>query len=502
MNKFRSTDRSQLMLLPPRVEDFVSETHISRLIDKIVNELDTSNIEKKYSYFGRKGYHPKDLLKILFYGYSIGDRSSRKLADRCKSDVAYMFLSSMQKPDFRTISDFRKNNLEQLKEYFKEIVTLCFNLKMFSGGGIFIDGTKIRGNASAKRTKDMEELNKALKGAEEKIRNAMEEAEKIDKEEDSIYGEEQGNELPKDLRDDKVMLERIKEAMKELQQTDAKKINLTDSDAVYMKERNGVIKPAFNCQLAVADSQVIVAMDVVKEPNDTGQLKPMINNVREAVPEFKFDKVVADSGYGVINNIKYLSEENIDGYVVPMNPELKKVREDKTGQYRFHRYNFVYDAERDAYCCPKNQELKFKKFRKFRGHDIRVYRCSACNDCKDKKICTNAHYRELAINQEEKLIINMQEKLASERGKKEYEKRMYSVEPVFGDMKHNRGYRQFLLRSLKKVQGEFALMCTVHNIRKIYQYLSFESGKLKEFLETIGKYCLKNENFALLKCAI
>lgn len=131
-----------------------------------------------------------------------------------------------------------------------------------------------------------------------------------------------------------------------------------------------------------------------------------------------------------------------------------------------------------------------------------MYRCNACNDCKDKKLCTNAHYRELAINQEEKLMINMQEKLVSESGKKEYEKRMYSVEPVFVDMKHNRGYRQFLLRSLKKVRGEFALMCTVHNIRKIYQYLSFESGKLKEFLETIGKYCLKNENFALLKCAI
>jgi transposase len=153
MSKFRGVNRNQLFLLPPSIEDFVPEGHMARLVDEVVESLCTHEIEEKYSHLGRKAYEPKMLIKILFYGYSTGDRSSRKLARKCEMDLAYLYLGGMERPDFRTISDFRKNNLEALKGYFRDIVLFCRGAGLGRGQAVFIDGTKIRANAAAKRTK-------------------------------------------------------------------------------------------------------------------------------------------------------------------------------------------------------------------------------------------------------------------------------------------------------------------------------------------------------------
>ena len=155
-NKFKLNTNDQLFLLPLSVEEFIPEHHLSRLISEIVERLDTRSIEAKYSYLGQKSYHPKSLLKLWLYGYATGTYSGRKLASKCESDTAYMFLASMYKPDFRTINDFRKDNIESFNNYFVDVVKVCNELGMANFGTIAIDGTKIRANAATHRSKNKE----------------------------------------------------------------------------------------------------------------------------------------------------------------------------------------------------------------------------------------------------------------------------------------------------------------------------------------------------------
>jgi transposase len=154
MAKFKPYRRDQLHLLPPSLEDYVPEGHLARLVYEVVKNLDTSKIEECYSELGQNTYHPKIFLKLLFYGYATGVRSGRKIAVRCETDTAYMYLSEMYRPDFRTINDFRKNHLSLIEGYFVEIVRICKDLGMVKVGEIVIDGSKMKANAAPRRSKD------------------------------------------------------------------------------------------------------------------------------------------------------------------------------------------------------------------------------------------------------------------------------------------------------------------------------------------------------------
>ncbi len=187
-----------MLVLPPSVYDFIPKKHLARLIDKVIETLDTTFIEDKYSELGQNTYHTKILIKLLFYGYALGERSGRMIAKRCETDTAYMYLAQMYKPDFRTINDFRKNNIKELCEYFVDIVRMCKELGLVKIGQINIDGTKIKANAANRRTKDKEGYKRWLRKVN-KINKILEEADYIDREEDKIYGDKRGDELPEDI---------------------------------------------------------------------------------------------------------------------------------------------------------------------------------------------------------------------------------------------------------------------------------------------------------------
>jgi transposase len=148
------------MLFPKSIDDYVPPNHLSRMISNIVEQLDTKNIEDKYSPLGQNTYPPKIMIKLLFYGYAIGERSGRKISAKCETDTAYIYLAQMYKPDFRTINDFRKNNLEELSKYFIDIVRMCKELGLISVGQMNIDGTKIKASAANRRTKTKEDYQK------------------------------------------------------------------------------------------------------------------------------------------------------------------------------------------------------------------------------------------------------------------------------------------------------------------------------------------------------
>ena len=257
------------------MRDYVPESHLARLVDKVVEQLDTSAIENKYSEAGTKHLSSKILIKLLFYGYAVGDRSGRKISCKSETDTAYMYLSQMYKPDFRTVNDFRKKNLTELSGYFVDIVRLCKELGLVSIGQINIDGTKIKANAANRRAKTREEYEQWVKRIDEKINAILKEAERTDSHEDEVYGDNRGDELPKDINTEEKLKKKIEEIMKTMR--DEKK-NLTDSDARFMKNGQGRIDAGYNCQTAVTREQIIVSSEVITSPTDHRALELMVKS--------------------------------------------------------------------------------------------------------------------------------------------------------------------------------------------------------------------------------
>ena len=245
MARFKPYKLDQLMLLPSSLHDFIPEGHLARLVDKVVEELETTSIEDKYSELGQNTYHPKILIKLLFYGYAVGERSGRVIARRCETDTAYMYLAQMYRPDFRTINDFRKNNIVELSEYFVDIVRMCKELGLVRIGQINIDSTKIKANAANRRTKTRDEYQKWLRRVNDKIEKILEEADRVDAEEDEIYGDQRGDEVPEDIDTEEKLKRKLEEVTKKFK-TGKEKINLTDPEARFMKGGNGRIDIGYN----------------------------------------------------------------------------------------------------------------------------------------------------------------------------------------------------------------------------------------------------------------
>ncbi len=473
MAKFKPYRKDQLHLLPYSLEDFVPEGHLARLIYEVVEGLDTSAMEDRYSELGQNTYHPKILLKLLYYGYATGVRSGRRIAARCETDTAYMYLAEMYRPDFRTINDFRKNHLSLIEGYFVEVVKICWDLGMLKVGEIVIDGSKIRANAASRRSKDRAGYEVWLEKVESEIQEILREADEVDAEEDDLYGEERGDELPRGIQSKMALREKIKEVLGQWKGEDKEKVNLTDRDSRFMKERKGVITASYNCQVAVVEGQVIVGADVVTEENERQQLVPMVEQA-EAVLGEKVKEVIADSGYASYDNYEYLSTHEKTGYVPDQ--YLEKVKHGEYGslENRYHKENFRYDVKRDLYVCPEGKELRFYKERDSDEGVVPrkqwIYKGSGCLGCSVVVQCTKAKYRTIAREKREELQEEMRRRLLSGEGREKYKKRLYIVEPIFGHLKFNLGYKSFLLRTIEKVRGEFKLMCIGYNLRKIFSY--------------------------------
>jgi transposase len=211
-------NQSNGYLLPPYLEE-VPADHVARVVNRVVDLLDIRELTSQEKNEGRPAYHPRMMLKILIYAYSQKMPSSRVIARRCAEDVVFMWLAGMQKPDFRTISDFRKNNVKVLKKLFKQVVQICQKLGMVTLGLVAIDGTKVKAAASdyGARTKDA--LREALKAVEADIERYIAEGLAIDKAEDTIYGENRaGQELPRKVKQALEKREAIVAAIKEIQE--------------------------------------------------------------------------------------------------------------------------------------------------------------------------------------------------------------------------------------------------------------------------------------------
>ena len=211
--------QNQSLLFPPNLLDFIQHDDLCMVVDDVVNTLDLSCLYRKTSYEGNMSYHPKMMLKVLFYSYASGIFSSRRIDKALGENIALIYLAAWQRPDFRTVNNFRRNNLSELEDLFVQIVRLCQQLKMVTLGHISIDGSKFKANAADRQSYDRIRIEKEMK-------RLLEKAAEKDREEDALYGSDKsGDELPKDIRDRNRRIERLKELRQQLDQEDKKKLN-------------------------------------------------------------------------------------------------------------------------------------------------------------------------------------------------------------------------------------------------------------------------------------
>ena len=304
----RSYCQQQSLLFPVNLLDFIKDDDLCMVVDDVVNNLDLSCLYVNIASEGNMAYHPKMMLKILFYAYASGIFSSRNIAKALGENIAFIYLAAWQRPDFRTINNFRKNNLAQVEDLFVQIVHVCQQLKMAKLGHICIDGSKFKANAADRKTYDRKRIEREMK-------RILDKAEKQDQHEDAQYGSNNsGDELPNEIRDREQRIEKLKQIQKQLDEESKKKINATDPDAVFMKTTGG-IKTSYNAQVSVDEEvQVIVAADVTNQQNDMEQLLPMVEQTEQNTDD-SIDILSADSGYSTANNLEQLESHEIDAYI-------------------------------------------------------------------------------------------------------------------------------------------------------------------------------------------
>jgi len=468
MDKFKPYDINEIYLLPPSVNEFIPEDHLARVISEIVEQINTSEIESKYSKLGQKSYHPKLILKTLFYGYCIGVRSGRKIATKCETDTAFMYLATMQRPDFRTINDFRKDNIKQIESYFIDVLHIGKDLGLVKMGYIYIDGTKMRANASAKRTKDKEGYEKWLKRIEEDIEKIMKEVEQTDEQEDELYGENnRGDELPKELQKKEALREKIKHVLQEIKSEE--KVNLTDKEAKNIKGKTGGIRPNYNCHAGVTSDGMIVSAHVSTKASDCGELIKTIEQ-SEANTEEQVTDAIADAGYGTYDNYEDLEQRGITAYIPSQKFAKEQKQKHKADKNPYDKDEFNYDKDTNEYICPEGKRLTYQGISMERTWKYRVYKGIDCVNCKMKHACTKGKSRKIRIEVREEIKQKVLDRLKTVKGKKIYNKRSYKIEPVFGHLKFNLKYQMFHLRGKEKVNGEFSLMCMAKNIFSIHKH--------------------------------
>jgi len=418
----------QDLLLPPSLRDWLPENHLAYCVSDVVDQLDLSAIEAVYKEEdrGQPPYHPRMMTKILLYGYCVGVFSSRRIQKRLVEDVAFRVLAAGNQPDFRTIADFRKLHLQALEKLFQQVLRLVLEVGALKLGRVALDGSKVKANASKHKAMSygrMEETEKLLR---KEVQKLLKQAEAVDEEEDKRHGRERrGDELPEELQRRETRIARIQEAKKALEERAREKAksegegkdskeakpdpkaqyNFTDAESRIMKGSDGFVQ-GYNTQVAVEPLfQLVVGQTVTQAANDKQQMVPLIEAIQEQSGQ-RPKEVLTDSGYCSEENLKYLAKRRMEGFVA--------TEKQKHGEWR--------------------------------------------EPCKRGPLPKDASRVE-----------RMKRKLKTKVGSAVYARRKCMVEPVFGQIKQARGFRQFLLRGLKKVRGEWALICMAHNLLKFYK---------------------------------
>jgi transposase len=462
---FLDCDRDQRFLLPVDMRDWLDPDHPCLFVIDIVDKLDLSDFYAPYRSdgWGRAAFNPKMMVELILYAYMVGERSTRVIERLCKENAAFRILCANRPPDHTTIARFTARHEDALRKLFDRVLSLCVEAGLVTPGVVAIDGTKMGANAGGAKNLTPEQI----RAATDRI---FDEARRINEEEDRLYGDARGDELPEHLRDRKRRLEWLDEQLRE-GNANSNRINETDPDSRVMMSPKGFVQ-GYNAQLAVTETQVVVAQEVTNDVIDRWRFQPMVtqakDNLEAAGAPDAITTVVADTGYFTNDNVE--ADLGCDVLIAPAAAkDLDSLEPPEDGW-----------ADYEA----RKQELEQEDERRIEVVERAVAQEITMREARDELDISTPHIyflRKRYVEGGADAVRRrpppppkktprsvMLTRYATEEGRATYAKRAILVEPVIGQTKEARGFRRFMRRGLTACATEWALMMTTHNLRKLW----------------------------------
>ena len=462
---YRYGNRYQMTLLPQSIEEYVSEDAPVRAYDAFVEALDFNalGIELNQHKVGNSEYDPKSMLKLLVYGCSYGVKSSRKLEREVHNNISFIWLMGGLKPDHKTIAEFRRKNKKALKKVLKQCARLCIKLDLIAGNVLFVDGSKIRANASCSRTHEKVWYEEQLKDIDRRIEALLQECEAVDQQEKDLSSFVA---MDKELAKAETLKSTIKDVLAEFEATERKKINQTDPDCANMSSIQGK-HASYNVQSVVDDKNgLIVHAEAVNDKNDLKQFARQVESANEVL-EAPCEAACGDAGYFDADKLDKIDSQGIKVIV----PSKRQALHD--GEEPFSKSEFTYDSDKNCYYCPKGHTLRHIATEKKTGRSR--YQIT------DKQICFNCqHWGECTTCKQGRRIMRLANETTREKLEAQYEeaasqeiysRRKSRAEHPFGHIKRNLKTDGFLLRGLNGVQAETSMLATCFNIARMITLL-------------------------------
>lgn len=459
--------RSQTLLFPERLEDYIAAENPVRFLEAFVATLDLRALgftKATVRNTGRPPYDPQDLLRLYLYGYLHRVRSSRLLEAECHRNVEVLWLLGKLAPDHKTIADFRKDNLKPLQGVARQFTLLCRKLELFGGQLVGIDGTKLSGVNSKDANFNEKKLTELIARADARLAEYLQQLDQADAAEPTapVLTQAELEQKIAAVREKKEWHEELRGQL----DADTQQISVTDKDARRMRASNGGSVVGFNAQAAVdAQHKLIAAADVTNEVNDLQQLAHLAKTAQENLGVAQLE-VVADTGYSSTSEVVECERVGVTPYV----PQADSSANPKQGLYG--KSQFQYDAAKDVYVCPAGQELTHRFNTEEQGRALRYYRTNACQSCAVKAQCTrNQGNRTITREENEAVMEALAARVAAHPEKMKLRKQL--CEHPFGTLKRWFGYSYFLLKGLAKVQCEWSLMTLAYNLKRVLKLVSF-----------------------------
>lgn len=466
---YRYGDRNQLALFPPCVDDFVPKDAAVRAYDAMVDALDFKElgIELDPDNVGNPQYDPRAMLKLHVYGTAYGVRSSRKLEREVHYNVSFIWLMGQLKPDHKTIAEFRRKNKKALKKVLEQCARMCVKLNLIDGNTLFVDGTKIRGNAAIKNTWTDKRCRKALEKAGARIDEILKECDETDLKEKDVPSLVK---MDKELSDSLALKTKVHDILKELKDENAKQLkkqhNTTDPECATMNSHKGTYA-GYNAQTVVDEKNaLIVSVDAVSDNNDLNQFASQIDQANMVLKE-PCKTACADSGYSSTEELEKIDKKDIQVIVPSQQQASGKERAE------FHKSRFHYDKDRDCYICPEGHNLEFRRSRKEDKSDMyTINDPGRCRKCRHFGSCTKSDTGRRIIrlwNEEARLKFEAQYRRPEAQAV--YRLRKQKSEYPFGHIKRNLKFDSFLMRGRDGANAEIALAAVCFNMARMITIL-------------------------------
>jgi transposase len=504
---FKEYQQHQILLLPPSLEELIAPKNLVRVVNEFIDRIDFKLLEEGYKGGGASNYNPRMMLKVLIYAYSTKLYSSRKIDQALCQNIHFMWLSGMQRPDFRTINNFRSGTLKPLmEEVFSDLLSLLIEDGYVKLENYFVDGTKLQADANrhtavwAKNTKRYKEK------LQVKVKELLAQIDQENQLEDEQYGEKQNEtEGQSSTLTSEQIAQRADQLNETLGQTHDKKSNKkklgvqrklraaaqkmdhyekqeqvlagrnsyskTDHDAIFMRMKDGQFLPAYNV-IQGTENQFIINYTLAQSSGETHLLKGHLQQLHKRIGKLP-QNIIGDAAYGSEENYAYLEDQSSVGYLKYTGYYLEQTQKYK--ENRFHRDNFPYDSATDTFTCPNGKHL----IQKSKTTEIRAggyerttlsYECTDCSECPFANSCKkpDQERRQFSFSPVwDKYKQQARERLNTPKGSELKKQRSVDVESSFGDIKYNQGYSRFRLRGLKKANIEWGLIAISHNLRKV-----------------------------------